>query len=175
MKSISSRMAALALTLSLGFAAGSANAVALTFNGWNFTTPGVASTAFSSSGLSSSATYNDWLNFSLPGGSDGSGAANVIALRLSTPYTGIVNYFRLLDLTTSSYVGTTVASGAGYSVLAFSGASVPGSYQLEIGVSGTNSYSGSIATPVPEPETYAMMLAGLGLLGFSARRRNKNI
>ena len=28
-----------------------------------------------------------------------------------------------------------------------------------------------IAAPVPEPETYAMMLAGLGLLGFAGRRR----
>ena len=27
-------------------------------------------------------------------------------------------------------------------------------------------------TAVPEPETYAMMLAGLGMLGFLARRRN---
>ncbi len=27
--------------------------------------------------------------------------------------------------------------------------------------------------PVPEPETYAMMLAGLGLLGFAARRKAK--
>ena len=27
--------------------------------------------------------------------------------------------------------------------------------------------------PVPEPETYAMMLAGLGLLGFTARRRKQ--
>jgi len=27
---------------------------------------------------------------------------------------------------------------------------------------------------VPEPETYAMMLAGLGLLGFAARRRKQN-
>ncbi len=29
------------------------------------------------------------------------------------------------------------------------------------------------AAPVPEPETYAMMLAGLGLLGFMAKRRAK--
>jgi hypothetical protein len=26
-------------------------------------------------------------------------------------------------------------------------------------------------SPVPEPETYAMMLAGLGLVGFMGRRR----
>jgi hypothetical protein len=33
----------------------------------------------------------------------------------------------------------------------------------------------SAVTPVPEPETYAMMLAGLGLMGTIARRRkNKN-
>lgn len=29
----------------------------------------------------------------------------------------------------------------------------------------------TIANPVPEPETYAMLLAGLGMLGFAARRR----
>jgi hypothetical protein len=29
----------------------------------------------------------------------------------------------------------------------------------------------TVAAPVPEPETYAMLLAGLGLLGFVARRR----
>jgi len=28
-------------------------------------------------------------------------------------------------------------------------------------------------TPVPEPETYAMLLAGLGLLGFMAHRRKE--
>lgn len=29
--------------------------------------------------------------------------------------------------------------------------------------------------PVPEPETYAMMLAGLGLIGFVARRRRRTV
>jgi hypothetical protein len=29
----------------------------------------------------------------------------------------------------------------------------------------------SLAAPVPEPETYGMMLAGLGVLGYMARRR----
>lgn len=50
-----------------------------------------------------------------------------------------------------------------------------GAYSLT--VVGTNtpsigSYGGSIAvTPVPEPETYALMLAGLGVMGFVAARR----
>ncbi|MEW6678431.1 MAG: esterase-like activity of phytase family protein [Pseudomonadota bacterium] len=30
----------------------------------------------------------------------------------------------------------------------------------------------SLAAPIPEPETYALMLAGLGLVGFMAKRRN---
>jgi hypothetical protein len=33
--------------------------------------------------------------------------------------------------------------------------------------------TGSNVTPVPEPESYAMMLAGLGLFGFVARRKSK--
>lgn len=31
-----------------------------------------------------------------------------------------------------------------------------------------------VTAPVPEPETYAMLLAGLGLIGFSARRRKND-
>lgn len=41
-------------------------------------------------------------------------------------------------------------------------------------LSNGGSYGGDInvlLAPVPEPETYAMMLGGLGLLGFMARRR----
>jgi hypothetical protein len=28
--------------------------------------------------------------------------------------------------------------------------------------------------PIPEPETYAMLVAGLGVIGFKARRRKNN-
>ena len=34
---------------------------------------------------------------------------------------------------------------------------------------------GVVAAPIPEPETYAMMLAGLGLLGVFARRRKQKL
>lgn len=32
-----------------------------------------------------------------------------------------------------------------------------------------------VATPVPEPQTYMMLLAGLGLMGYVARRRERNL
>lgn len=49
-------------------------------------------------------------------------------------------------------------------------------YDTRSGTAGAYTFSGNhqdqlYMTPVPEPETYAMMLAGLGLMGFVARRR----
>ncbi|MDE2365958.1 MAG: PEP-CTERM sorting domain-containing protein, partial [Betaproteobacteria bacterium] len=34
---------------------------------------------------------------------------------------------------------------------------------------------GVAIAPIPEPEAYAMMMAGLGLIGFMARRRKKHL
>jgi len=49
----------------------------------------------------------------------------------------------------------------------------PGNPNGEMGVQGTWSQSGVSVTPVPEPEIYAMLVAGLGLLGWQGRRRRK--
>lgn len=43
------------------------------------------------------------------------------------------------------------------------------------GDTGTAGISTLTISAVPEPETYAMLLAGLGLLGFAARRRQQNV
>lgn len=53
-----------------------------------------------------------------------------------------------------------------------------GLYTITVTTTGNGFYSGGlnllnppVAAPVPEPETYAMLLAGLGAIGFMARRR----
>ncbi|MCV2352883.1 FxDxF family PEP-CTERM protein [Paucibacter sp. B2R-40] len=49
-----------------------------------------------------------------------------------------------------------------------------GQYVLEIRGRTAGNFGGSVAiSPVPEPQTYMLMLAGLGLLGLCARRQSK--
>lgn len=49
-----------------------------------------------------------------------------------------------------------------------------GSQQVQFNSgSGFKSFDKNTLTPVSEPEIYAMMLTGLGLLGFMSRRKNK--
>lgn len=59
----------------------------------------------------------------------------------------------------------------------FSQAVILGSDSFALHVQGlTDAQGGSawyVPTPVPEPETYAMMLTGLGFLGFTARRKRQ--
>ena len=65
------------------------------------------------------------------------------------------------DQSRSQYVQFTGLAGAKITSLSFN--NVPSTDAFE-----TANYS---VTPVPEPETYALLLAGLGAVGFVARRR----
>jgi len=74
---------------------------------------------------------------------------------------GYTNFFYLVNVEDES----SVAVGTDISVLAIESSS-NGTYD-------SSHWSVTAVNAVPEPETYAMLLAGLGLLGFVARRRKQ--
>jgi hypothetical protein len=85
---------------------------------------------------------------------------------------GITNFSAVLQDDSFATVGTDANLGDGFS---FEGLAA-GSYALSfLGFSNAGgAYGGvvsAVSTPVPEPETYAMLLAGLGMIGFMVRRR----
>ena len=61
--------------------------------------------------------------------------------------------------------------GVGAYDLQISGTALLGGYYS--GIINLSSTVGPPPPPIPEPETYAMMLAGLGLMGYVARRRKQ--
>lgn len=111
-------------------------------------------------------------------------------LNPASAFTGIVsgwagvNYSGFSASLTGANSGSThyftesVGSG-GQSVLSLGSVSGDSSYSLHItGTAGSGSGATfnvnlSSVAAVPEPETFAMLLAGLGLIGMVARRRNK--
>ena len=78
--------------------------------------------------------------------------------------------------TTQNFIASVNGSHSTYTMDYFSGANA-GATLLQFASVGGDNYSGavldnvSVTAAVPEPETYAMLLAGLGLLGFIARRK----
>ena len=122
-------------------------------------------------------TFSDHFTFSISGTPSNIDAIMASISRSATVGLNITG----LDLYTGS--GQVLASGAAPQsggidawTVATTSALLAGNYYLQVSgmlVSNTSgSYGGTVMlAPVPVPETYGMLLAGLGVVGFLARRR----
>ena len=70
-----------------------------------------------------------------------------------------------------TFGGVEYTMSVGFDPLGGSGVAAADYWTKENATNTANLYAVFTATPVPEPETYAMLLAGLGLLGFRARAK----
>jgi PEP-CTERM motif len=112
--------------------------------------------------------FQDVYSFTLVNPGDLSGSVTAINF---TPY-NILGLTVTLQDSSFAVIGTDATPGTGFS---FSNLA-SGTYALNVlgfatGPAGGFYSGGMIATTVPEPETYALMLAGLGAIGFIAARR----
>lgn len=122
--------------------------------------------------------FSDTIDFTIPFGSIGT-SANPLKLTL-----GGVDVYSVTNLAYTVYGGT-AASGDSISYGTFLGDNTTN--DIAVGWSGAyhiiitgyanetlgGTYGVALVSGVPEPETYGMMLSGMALLGFAARRKRR--
>lgn len=127
---------------------------------------GVLSSPVAVGNFLSQSVFSDLYTFTLAGPSTVYGDIDPLG-PLAAPGSTFV-----VSIGNSSYFDTTPGDG-----FSFTGLNA-GSYTLSLfGVAAANplAYGGFVAaTPVPEPETYALMLAGLGVVCLMASRRKQS-
>lgn len=127
--------------------------------------------------------YNDWTGQSF-GGASATGAVNQTTLTLGSQFSsGITGPLAVVNtgwgVFSRGLAGATSAGTFGNGDIAIAvgngGRTIYNGF-LSDTVASTKLYTNELYSlaPVPEPETYAMLLAGLGLIGTLSRRRREN-
>ena len=135
----------------------------------------IAPGVYTNTGAGLVGSFSDRYDFTFPAlATTASGSA------VSVSVTGLLNITGLsVALFTSggSLIGTGSSAGLSSSLSNTPLASGSSYYYTVTGMaapSGVYTFIAS-AAPVPEPETYALMLAGLGIVGFVAARRSNRV
>lgn len=127
---------------------------------------------------SGTGSFSDLYTFDLSQPSQSLGTTVTFQISLSGNSLALDNMVIQLTDSSMNVLGTDTQALSGYT-LSISGPLAAGTgygFWVTGDVTGTlgGSYSGLLAAvPVPEAETYAMMLVGLGLVGFMVRRRTR--
>jgi hypothetical protein len=141
--------------------------------------------------LVGSAPFIDYFNFQLGNSSplwslSGVGLSQQQVLNFPDPFPDItilpvtfdtIQMFKLTAPSTWTWLWTETPASSSVS---YSGLADPGTYSLKVFGHANSSFGGAYvvafqAAPVPEPGEWAMILAGLGIVGVMARRRSTTI
>lgn len=148
---------------------------------FSFTMPLAPATPYNTFQSGVVGSFIDFFNFTAPSGAVQSSAATV-SIDLA-PFFNIDN-LQLVLYNGSNGTGSVVTGGTGvlgeFSQLDNVAVTAGNAYSYRVTGTVVGAPSGAytftaVAAPIPEPETYALMLAGLGIVGFVAARRRSPV
>jgi hypothetical protein len=159
-----------AVAFAIAAAVGSAGAMSVDF--------GTLSTSVGVSDVHVVGSFNDTFSFTMGTGTGALGSLVGLDLLgdLTMQYRFGVGATPVWSSFSSSFAVPSDPNTGAYALYqTFAGLTAGTKYWINLKGTATDAYYSATLAPVPEPETYAMLLAGLGLIGTIARRRKTAI